>query len=115
MRISNGTDGNKFVISSTLKEMKGQACPNWFLFLLAVILLAYVTYNPEKFSPGTAIQLLTSKPYYTSYDYNYGSLRPPYYSFRYPYYPAYPTYYPNFPTYYRHTPFGMGTQRVRYW
>ena len=58
-------------------------------------------YISEGFISGAEVQLLTSKPYYTQYDYlsqrNHGTSLYP----RYPMYPSYPMYprYPRYPRY----------------
>jgi len=65
------------------------------LFLLMLLIAAgcYLRHQQVKegFLSGTDVQLLTSRPYYTWYDYLTSLRRYPYYH-RYPYY-GYPRYY----------------------
>lgn len=75
------------------------------LLILLILTIGYVLYNnnliKEGFISGTQIQLLSSKPYYTWYDFWRNpwrnSLRYPL-SYRYPYY-SYPRYYYGYPFY----------------
>lgn len=82
-----------------------------FLCILMLLVIAgcYISNRAiqENFLSGTDVQLLTSKPYYTWYDYLTQARKYPYYyrypyygySFRYPYYNY--GYYPYYrPTYY---------------
>jgi hypothetical protein len=62
------------------------------LLILFLIILLMKNNRIENFSAGTGIQLLTSKPYYTWYDYYTQLMKYPYYR---PYYnrPYRPYYY----------------------
>lgn len=53
--------------------------------LLATLALVYFKNVNEGFMSGTEVQLLTSKPYYTWYDYFTNVRKYPYYG--YPFYP----------------------------
>lgn len=66
-----------------------------YIVIILLVVFLYCNYcNIENFSPGTGIQLLTSKPYYTNYDYHTWMNKYPYdYSYNYP------SYRPNFPWY----------------
>ena len=69
-------------------------------FLLVILLIGFLFENKSKehFSPGTDIQLLTSKPYYTWYDYITQMRKYPYeYGYGNDYGYGYnPFYYPNY-------------------
>ena len=74
------------------------------IFVFIILIIIYFLQIKENFSPGADIQLLTSKPYYTFYDYIRRFYQFPYFSYRYPNY-RYPNYrYPNYrypnPTFY---------------
>jgi len=81
-----------------------------FLCILMLLVIAgcYLTKQTainEGFLSGTDVQLLTSKPYYTWYDYLTQARRYPYY-YRYPYYGSsyrYPYYNYGYYPYYRPT------------
>lgn len=77
-----------------------------FIIILLIVLFLCIEDNKEHFSDGTAVQLLTSKPYYTWYDYltKFNPYRYDYnYHYRYPFY-KYPIYRYSFYKYpvYRH-------------
>ena len=57
------------------------------IFVLLIIFLCCNYYDMEKFSPGVGIQLLSSKPYYTGYDYLTWMNKYPYMGNRYRGYP----------------------------
>ena len=65
------------------------------IVLLFFVIALYYLYNTnvhEGFLSGTDVQLLTSKPYYTWYDYLRNWRRRPY-VYRYPHYRYFPNYY----------------------
>ncbi len=65
----------------------------YIIFLLLIIFMyCFFETNVEQFSPGTDIQLLTSKPYYTELDYLTQMNK-----YQYDYYPQ--NYYNQFPYY----------------
>ena len=71
-----------------------------FIIILIIVLFLCIEDNKEHFSDGTAVQLLTSKPYYTWYDY-LTKFNPYRYNYKYPVY-RYPIYrypYYRFPIY----------------
>ena len=65
-----------------------------FVLMILIITGCYIQNSmvKEGFISGTDVQLLTSKPYYTWYDYLTNWRRYPYF-YRYPYYNYYPQYY----------------------
>jgi len=81
-----------------------------FLCILMLLVIAGCYLSKQKairegFLSGTDVQLLTSKPYYTWYDYLTQARRYPYY-YRYPYYGysyRYPLYNYGYYPYYRPT------------